>query len=34
MGELLARTSDATVHAIERSYRTSVDASTDPTRQG
>jgi quinol monooxygenase YgiN len=34
VGELLARPSDATVHAIERSYRATADLSADPTRQG
>jgi quinol monooxygenase YgiN len=34
VGELLARPSDATVHAVERSYRTAADLSSDPARQG
>ena len=33
IGELLARPSDVTVHAIERSYRPAADMSLDPTRQ-
>jgi quinol monooxygenase YgiN len=34
VGELLARPSDATVHAVERSYRATADSSSDPGRQG
>ena len=34
VGELLARPSDVTVHAIERSYRATGDLSADPARQG
>jgi quinol monooxygenase YgiN len=34
VGELLARPSDVTVYAIERSYRATADLSADPSRQG
>jgi quinol monooxygenase YgiN len=34
VGELLARPSDATVHAVGRSYRAAADLSLDPARQG
>ena len=34
VGALLARPSDATIHAIERSYQATADLSLDPTRQG
>ena len=30
----LARPSDATVHAVERSYQPTADLSSDPARQG
>ncbi|MGH2968417.1 MAG: hypothetical protein ACRDK0_05045 [Solirubrobacteraceae bacterium] len=33
IGDLLARPSDVTVHAVERSYRPTGDMSLDPTRQ-
>jgi quinol monooxygenase YgiN len=33
IGELLARPSDVTVHAIEHSYRPTGDMSLDPSRQ-
>lgn len=33
IGELLARPSDVTIHAVERSYRPTGDMSLDPMRQ-
>jgi quinol monooxygenase YgiN len=33
VGELLARPSDVTIHAVDQSYRPAGDMSLDPTRQ-